>query len=58
MNYLLGDVAQKIYDYGSTLKLHKIDPILAATLASILLLDPNNTGRKIGCIDQQLMLIF
>ena len=46
MNYLLGDVAQQIYDYGSTLKMHKIDSILAATLASILLLDSNNTGRK------------
>ncbi len=45
MNYLLCDVAQQIYDYGSTLKLHKVDSVLAATLASILLLDPNNTGR-------------
>jgi hypothetical protein len=43
MNYLLCDVAQQIYDYGSTLKIHKIDSILAATLASILLLDSNNT---------------
>ncbi|CAF4534145.1 unnamed protein product, partial [Rotaria sp. Silwood2] len=43
MNYLLGDVAQQIYDYGSTLKLHKIDSIVAATLSSILLLDSNNT---------------
>jgi hypothetical protein len=45
INYLLGDVAQQIYDYGSTLKIHKIDSILAATLASILLLDSNNTGK-------------
>ena len=51
MNYLLGDVAQQIYDYGSTLKVHKIDSILAATLASILFLDPNNTGRNIQSID-------
>ncbi|CAF3722888.1 unnamed protein product [Rotaria magnacalcarata] len=43
MNYLLGDVAQQLYDYSSTLKLHKIDTIAAATLASILLLDSNNT---------------
>ncbi|CAF4020112.1 unnamed protein product, partial [Rotaria magnacalcarata] len=42
MNYLLGDVAQQIYDYASTLKLQKIDSIIAATLASILLLDSNN----------------
>ena len=46
MNYLLGDVAQQIYDYASTLKDHKIDPILAATLASILLLDSNNPGKN------------
>jgi hypothetical protein len=45
INYLLGDVAQQIYDYASTLKIHKIDSILAATLASILLLDSNNTGQ-------------
>ncbi|UJR16224.1 hypothetical protein I4U23_003134 [Adineta vaga] len=43
VNYLLGDVAQLIYDYGSTLKMHKIDSIIAATLASILLLDSNNS---------------
>ncbi|CAF3459637.1 unnamed protein product [Rotaria sp. Silwood1] len=43
MNYLLGDVAQQIYDYASTLKIHKIDSIVAATLSSILLLDSNNT---------------
>ncbi|UJR30307.1 hypothetical protein I4U23_017844 [Adineta vaga] len=42
MNYLLGDVAQHIYDYGSTLKMYKIDSIIAATLTSILLLDPTN----------------
>ncbi|CAF1232618.1 unnamed protein product [Rotaria sordida] len=42
INYLLGDVAQQIYDYASTLKLQKIDSIIAATLASILLLDSNN----------------
>ncbi|CAF1186292.1 unnamed protein product [Adineta steineri] len=42
MNYLLGDVAQQIYDYGSTLKTRKIDSVIAATLASILLLDSNN----------------
>ena len=51
INYLLCDVAQQIYDYGSTLKLHKIDSILSATLASILLLDSNNTGRKKYRID-------
>jgi len=45
MNYLFGDVVQQIYDYGSTLKLYKIDSIIAATLASILLLDSNNTGK-------------
>ncbi|CAF1682426.1 unnamed protein product, partial [Adineta ricciae] len=44
LNYLLGDVAQLIYDFGSTLKSHKIDSILAATLSSILLLDSNNSG--------------
>ncbi|CAF0802726.1 unnamed protein product [Adineta steineri] len=43
LNYLLGDVAQQIYDYGSTLKMYKIDSIIAPTLASILLLDPNNS---------------
>lgn len=47
INYLLENVAQQIYDYGSTLKVHKIDSILAATLASILFLDPNNIGRNI-----------
>jgi hypothetical protein len=46
MNYLLGDVAQQIYEYGSTLKTHKIDSIIAATLASILLLDSNNPGKR------------
>lgn len=46
INYLLNDVAQQIYDYGSVLKAHKIDSILQATLASILLLDPNNTGKN------------
>jgi hypothetical protein len=47
INYLLGDVAQQIYDYGSTLKTQKIDSIIAATLASILLLDSNNPGKFI-----------
>jgi len=42
LNYLLGEVAQQIYDYASTLKTQKIDAIIAATLASILLLDSNN----------------
>ena len=46
MNYLLGDVAQQIYDYGSALKIHKMDSILAANLASILLLDSNNPGKS------------
>lgn len=46
INYLLGDVAQQIYDYASTLKMHKIDSIIAATLASLLLLDSNNPGRR------------
>ena len=46
MNNLLGDVAQQIYDYTSTLRIHKIDSIIAATLASILLLDSNNNGRN------------
>jgi len=46
MNYLLGDVAQQIYDYSSTLKSLKIDSIIAATLASILLLDSNNPGKS------------
>lgn len=46
LNYLLGDVAQQIYDYGSTLKTHKIDSIISATLASILLLDSNNPGKN------------
>ena len=46
INYLLGDVAQQIYDYGSTLKSQKIDSIISATLASILLLDPNNSGKE------------
>ena len=46
LNYLLGDVAQQIYDYGSALKTYKIDAILSATLASILLLDSNNPGRR------------
>lgn len=45
INYLLGDVAQQLYDFASTLKHHKIDSIIAATLSSILLLDSNNTGR-------------
>jgi hypothetical protein len=45
INYLLGDVAQHIYDFGSTLKTQKIDSIIAATLASILLLDSNNPGK-------------
>jgi len=45
MNYLLGDVAQHIYDYGSKLKTQKMDSIIAATLASILLLDSNNSGK-------------
>lgn len=45
LNYLLGDVAQQLYDYGSALKIHKIDSIVAATLSSILLLDSNNTGK-------------
>ena len=47
MNYLLGDVAQSIYNYGSTLKMFKIDSIIAATLASILLLDPTNPGKNL-----------
>jgi hypothetical protein len=46
INYLLGDVAQHIYDFGSTLKTQKIDSIIAATLASILLLDSNNPGKE------------
>ena len=46
MNYLLGEVAQHIYDYASTLKTYKIDSIIAATLSSILLLDSNNPGKK------------
>lgn len=46
INYLLGDVAQQIYEYGSILKTHKIDSIIAATLASILLLDSNNHGKQ------------
>ena len=46
INYLLGDVAQQIYDYASTLKMHKIDSIIAATLASLLLLDSNNPGTR------------
>ncbi len=45
MNYLLGDVTQQIYDYASTLKTQKLDSIIAATLASILLLDSNNPGK-------------
>lgn len=45
INYLLGDVAQQIYEYGSILKAHKIDTIIAATLVSILLLDSNNHGK-------------
>ena len=45
MNYLLGEVAQHIYDYASTLKTYKIDSIIAATLSSILLLDSNNPGK-------------
>ena len=45
INYLLGDVAQQIYDYGSTLKSQKMDSIIAATLASILLLDSTNHGK-------------
>lgn len=44
INYLLTDVAQQLYDFASTLKLQKMDSIIAATLASILLLDSNNTG--------------
>jgi hypothetical protein len=47
MNYLLGDVAQHIYDFGSTLKSHKIDSIISASLASILLLDTNNPGKHV-----------
>ena len=46
MNYLLGDVAQQIYEYGSALKSQKLDSIIAATLASILLLDSNNHGKE------------
>ena len=46
INYLLGDVAQQIYEYGSILKTHKIDSIITATLASILLLDSNNHGNR------------
>lgn len=45
LNYLLGDVAQQIYDFASSLKTFKIDSIVAATLASILLLDSNNPGE-------------
>ena len=46
VNYLLGDVAQQIYDYASTLKLQRIDSILSASLASLLLLDSNNAGKE------------
>lgn len=46
INHLLGDVAQQIYEYGSILKAHKIDTIIAATLVSILLLDSNNHGKS------------
>ncbi len=56
INYLLGDVAQQIYDYGSTLKSQKLDSIIAATLASILLLDSNNQGKENG--DFQKVVIF
>lgn len=48
MNYLLGDVAQHIYDFGSTLKAQKMDSIIAATIASILLLDTNNPGEYLA----------
>jgi hypothetical protein len=50
LNYLLGDVAQQIYDYGSTLKMHKMDSIIAASLSSILLLDSNNAGKATNII--------
>jgi hypothetical protein len=46
LNYLLGDVAQQIYDYASTFKIYKMDSIIASTLASILLLDSNNPGKQ------------
>ena len=45
LNYLLGDVAQQIYDFASSLKTFKIDSIIAATLTSLLLLDSNNPGK-------------
>jgi hypothetical protein len=46
INCLLGDVAQQIYDYSSTLKLHRIDGIVTASMASLLLLDSNNSGKN------------
>lgn len=52
-NYLLNDVAQQLFNFSSALKAFKIDPIISATLASILLLDSNNPGwhfvRRIVC---------
>ena len=47
MNYLLGDVSQQIYDFASTLKLQRMDSIIIASLASLLLLDSNNSGKNI-----------
>lgn len=47
LNYLLGDVAQQLYDYASTLRLQKLDPIMTATLASLLFLDSNNPGKNL-----------
>ena len=46
INFLFGDVTQQIYDYASTLKLQRIDSVLSASLASLLFLDPSNTGKE------------
>lgn len=46
INYLLNDVAQQIYDFASALKLHRIDPITTASMASLLFLDSNNSGKS------------
>lgn len=50
INYLLGDVAQQIYDFASTLKLQRMDSIIIASLSSLLLLDSNNSGKSFSII--------
>ncbi|CAF0830154.1 unnamed protein product [Didymodactylos carnosus] len=42
LNCLLSDVAHQLYEFSSSLKNYKLDSIINASLATALLLDPNN----------------